>query len=157
MIWWINRYKADDIIVRLGLNDLSQTNEDTSDHLVSEIILHPGFNKRTRENNIAILVLKIRANPSDYIRPICLPTGRLVPGQMTFVAGWGATHNSGAPNDVLMETTLPVWRTELCNQTLDRAISSLQFCAGWKSGEKDTCAVSNFTRLKTLIKINKIK
>ena len=135
------RFKAEDIIVRLGTHDLSQPSEDAVDQSVAEIILHNAFNKRTRENNIAILKLASRVRPSEYIRSICLPTGRLIPGQMAFVVGWGATRNPGPASDILMETALPIWRTQICNDTLDRAIYPTQVCAGWKSGDKDTCPV----------------
>ena len=133
--------KPEDITVRLGAHDLTQGSDGAVNATVEEILLHSNFSRKNKENDIAILRLSTPIQSSDFVRPICLPTASLQPGQVAFVTGWGATQNRGPHSEVLMETKLPIWRNNLCSQALQMNITSGQVCAGWKDGEKDSCTV----------------
>ena len=68
------QFKQEDIRVKLGEYDFSQTGE-TGDETftVARMKLHEGYNEVTYENDIAIIRLDRPATFSDSIWPICLP------------------------------------------------------------------------------------
>lgn len=67
------------------------------DIAVAEIFEHEAYNPRSlsKENDIAVIRLARKVSYSEYIRPICLPTGNI--GNTSLdnvnftVAGWGRT------------------------------------------------------------------
>lgn len=47
-------------------------NSDVQDRDISKIMIHPQFNSRTHNNNIAVLKFNVPVDITDYIRPVCL-------------------------------------------------------------------------------------
>lgn len=60
--------------VRLGDQNLA-TNEDgagPADYEIDQIITHPGYNPRFKENDIALIKLKTEVVFTEFVRPACL-------------------------------------------------------------------------------------
>jgi secreted trypsin-like serine protease len=109
---------------------------------VQAIIVHPGWNDDTMENDIALL--KTAGSASDGV-PIKLvqkgATGQLYDGVIGFVSGWGQTREGGANSDVLRHVGVQVVPRVTCNarEAYNGAIKKSMFCAGFQEGNKDAC------------------
>lgn len=72
----IFRGRSNKLKVRLGEWDLSTNDEPfkPKDYYISEVIIHPGFNPKTYQNDIAILKLSTTVDLSSFpsIRSACI-------------------------------------------------------------------------------------
>jgi len=63
-----------DTVVRLGEYNFKTNNETRfTNHVITDIRLHPDYEQSTHANDIAILRLKEPAKYNAYVQPICLP------------------------------------------------------------------------------------
>ena len=137
--------------IRLGEHQLNTQDETliTKDFNVDRIVVHPDYNSPSRySNDIALLRLSEDADLSVYT-PACLPaTDQDYTGQLSTVAGWGATLEGGVTAHILQELEgLKVLSDEQCRGRLgSSAISSDMLCAGGKKGE-DACQAEISTAL----------
>lgn len=147
----------------VGRSDISQAplSEQRS---VSEIIVHPGYNRDTFDNDIAVLRM-IDAVPNA--QPLALPatpagalsssqtlddaSGDLVlpgvysnaeisaPGDVHRILGWGATSStsSNQSTDQLRAAHLEVFSQRLCINS--GSLNQTTFCAGELDGSVDSC------------------
>ncbi|KAL2096310.1 hypothetical protein ACEWY4_008458 [Coilia grayii] len=145
--------------VLLGLLDLQRPLQ-ASSHAVAQLILHPRFDPRNYNHDIALLRLARPAPPTPHTRPLCLPPpwheGQPPvppPHTLGLVAGWGvvagngsagAGEGEGGVSDVLRYVKLPVVEQTECESSYAARshsynISSGMFCAGFYEGGRDTC------------------
>ena len=74
--------------VRLGEYEFSKASNYRRDFAVDTIFVHEDYNRRTHQNDIALIRLKEKATFNDIIWPICLPPSNTVlEGQSAYVAG----------------------------------------------------------------------
>lgn len=104
---------------------------------VSKIIAHSGYDGR--QHDIAVLVLAEDAPYTDFIRPVCLPSGDLDPTATFTASGWGVIPFDGHYSDTKKILLLPNWGIAECKA----AYSSIDLpdgiiCAGGEEGV-DTC------------------
>ncbi|XP_026832533.1 spaetzle-processing enzyme-like [Drosophila erecta] len=101
-------------------------------------------NSVDQQNDIALVRLKRSVSYTDYVRPICLPTGDLI--QNHFVdygmdaAGWGLTENR-QPSPTKLKVTVNVLNRTICQEKYSSfkvKLSDTQLCAGGMKGI-DTC------------------
>ncbi|XP_064292878.1 phenoloxidase-activating enzyme 1-like [Plodia interpunctella] len=61
--------------------------------VIQKIFVHPGFrkNRKLSGNDLAILMLEAEAPYTDFIRPVCLPSGILDDQTLFYASGFGAT------------------------------------------------------------------
>lgn len=141
-----------------GTTDISINTDDSNSEIqVVQKIFLPGeetetgigtFNKRTLENDIALLQLSdsnvdLSSNKRQSIR---FPSLREVgwayePYTAVYTAGWGRTEALLASKK-LMEVRLPLVEKTLCQSKYERygdQISAGMICAGFVSGEYDAC------------------
>nr|ABZ79474.1 trypsin-like protease [Muljarus japonicus] len=109
------------VYLALTVGDHDQTNRNKPEYhrvyLVDKIIEHEGWNERTVEHDIAILVTKERMQLSQHARPICLPNRQPnIVGQHVKVAGWGKTAFQGHTSPVLLKVSLKVIDIKFCNE-----------------------------------------
>ncbi|XP_015592174.1 proclotting enzyme isoform X2 [Cephus cinctus] len=137
----VYRYKAREIIVRLGEYDFSVPEETRSlDFRVTEIRQHLDFNPFTYEHDIAILKIHRPTIFNSYIWPICLPpTGLSFENKSAIVTGWGTQYYGGPASAVLMEVAVPVWPQHKCARTFTQRIPETAMCAGAYEGGRDSC------------------
>ncbi|CAH0598200.1 unnamed protein product [Chrysodeixis includens] len=104
---------------------------------IEDITVHPGYDGK--EHDIAILRLKEEAPYTDFIRPVCLPSGDLAKNTQFFAAGWGEIPNKGYYSHVKKIIPLPYWTREECQATYKyNVIPEHVICAGGQEGI-DTC------------------
>jgi hypothetical protein len=112
---------------------------------VSEVIPHPGYNKNTFENDIALLRVTGAINCTDC-KPIKLMTAKNVsegytdPGKMAWITGWGITF-AGSTNlpPVLKKAQVPIVSNSTA-ATVWTTIPSTDIMAGYLNGNKDACS-----------------
>lgn len=113
-------------------------------YLVSDVIVHPGFNSSTHENDIALLKI---AGPISYpnAKPIKLisadnvTAGFTDPGVMSWVTGWGLTNvNPEIFPNTLQKVQLPIV-SNMQAATVWGNIPYTDIMAGFLNGNKDAC------------------
>ncbi|XP_025831834.1 serine protease persephone-like isoform X2 [Agrilus planipennis] len=131
--------------VRLGKIDVHGNSDNlvAEDYRISTTFIHPEYNRRKREHDIALLRLKKRVKNTDYIHPACLFTKPENP-EKVIVTGWGSTsYNDYKGSNVLQKAVLHSVPNTHCNQTyfsrLSQVITPSQLCAGSKDASTDTC------------------
>lgn len=96
---------------------------------------------------MALLILTKNLEINLRVRPIPLSKEEPKQGATAIASGWGQTHNSSSsliPNFV----ELPILPRETCNNCYPGLITPRMICAGYMSGEHDTCNV-----LETMVNI----
>lgn len=106
---------------------------------VQQIIVHPGWNPTSNDNDIALLQL---AQPINDVTPVVLAqqsdAAIFEPGDIARVMGWGAIWSSGPSSDVLLQVDLPIVAQETCNNVYG-TITDRMICAGVPQGGIDSC------------------
>ncbi|ODM90663.1 Serine protease snake [Orchesella cincta] len=139
-------------IVLLGDRRLSTRQDATRiERKVLEIYVHPEYKAPLQYNDIAIIKLESDVPFSRSVLPACLPdpADRLDRTLSVEVSGWGQTGAFDGPSDKLQSTFLKKIDTHDCasyfdsdgtnKQRLPNGILRSQWCAGDKTGLRDTC------------------
>ncbi|OQV11796.1 putative Serine proteinase stubble [Hypsibius exemplaris] len=143
----VAKVRGEDLIVRLGEFDVSETTEPPyQDIHVKKVIIHGDYHSGTLRNDIALLVLDQPAVMNSYIRPVCLPPAIDFTAMTCTVSGWGKNSPNGQFSTVLKEVDVPVIERTQCQSMLRNAqelgpIFNLHdsfLCAG--QAGKDACA-----------------
>lgn len=124
--------------VVIGRHRLSSTEGETRE--VDLAIRHPGFNRSSMDNDLALLHLST---------PSTAPKAKLVASRQApsvavdaevTVVGWGKTEQTGASSDVLREVSVSILSNALCKTfTYYGRVTDNQICAGLVEGSKDSC------------------
>ncbi|KFB42205.1 AGAP006120-PA-like protein [Anopheles sinensis] len=132
------------LFVRLGEHNLQQADGTEIEFRVELSIKHPRYDKKTVDNDVALLKLPREVEPSNFIGYACLPMRyqALPTGHTCTIIGWGKKrHNDEAGTDILHEAEVPIVPNERCRAVYhDYTITKNMFCAGHKRGRIDTCA-----------------
>lgn len=108
---------------------------------ISHVIVHPGYQKSTYRDNIALLVLKSKIKYSVTSQPICLPESWSVTSNDGILVGWGKT--AGQTETPFRQQTLflPIVTLRQCEKIYGKTlpISDEQICAGGERGQ-DACS-----------------
>ncbi|XP_055607795.1 uncharacterized protein LOC129755375 [Uranotaenia lowii] len=132
------------LFVRLGEHHLQQTDGTEIEFRIEFSIKHPRYDKKTVDNDVALLRLPREVERSSFVGYACLPE-RYQPlpiGHTCTIIGWGKKrHSDDAGTDVLHEAEVPIITNERCRAVYhDYTITKNMFCAGHKRGRVDTCA-----------------
>jgi len=129
--------------VRVGEWDLSDQDNYSVELPVTSIVAHPNFRPNGFYNDVAIFTLKQPVQFSQYIQPICLPTGRYSKEDFThtlpLALGWGTTYYDGEEVPILRGVPLPVWTNRDCDAAYFQPITEVFLCAGYADGGRDAC------------------
>uniref|UniRef100_A0A3Q3N6V0 Peptidase S1 domain-containing protein n=1 Tax=Mastacembelus armatus TaxID=205130 RepID=A0A3Q3N6V0_9TELE len=114
------------------------TGRNTQSTHVSKVISHPDYNTRTKENDVALLMLQQPLVFNKFVRPIDIWMSPLPEFITCTVTGWGSTRESedGYPLPQMNVTVLP---PDVCKQMYSGKITSSMFCAGKDRGGADAC------------------
>lgn len=105
---------------------------------VSRIVLHPGWDATTFDNDVAVLEL---ATPITGVPVATLATTDGPAGGNMLVTGWGRTSEGGTGANTLQAVTVPMVTTANCNDanSYDGQITARMLCAGRDAGGQDSC------------------
>ncbi len=150
----IVQLRRDVLIVRTGTHDLTRDGRDLA---VTEMIVHPKFDRDEMSNDIALLKL---ASPADVARQYLAPRGMaadlIKPPRLATTMGFGLTTPlalgvtreeiaKGKRSDLLKQADVPIVDKAKCiaGYRKRRPIASLDsegtFCAGHDEGGTDAC------------------
>ncbi|XP_050305448.1 phenoloxidase-activating factor 3-like [Anthonomus grandis grandis] len=108
---------------------------------ISHVIVHPGYEKQTYSNNIALLALKSKIKYGVTTQPICLPESWSVTGTNAVLIGWGKTAGQTETPYNQQHLFLPITSLSQCDKVYGKTlpITDDQICAGGQSGQ-DACS-----------------
>ena len=110
---------------------------------VDTIVVHPRYNERTSENDIALLrlVVPVGAPPLPVVTR-ARETALAAAGTLATAIGWGDTLVKGARFPVdLRKVQVPIVTNRVCNGPRAYAgdVAAKMVCAGFAAGGKDSC------------------
>ncbi len=110
---------------------------------VTNIVIHPGFDNNTFDNDVAIWTLE--TNVTGVASPVLVGTADPATGTKLTVTGWGDTNpNVGGGccfPKALRQVKVPLASRSNCNDanSYQGGITARMFCAGFNGGGKDSC------------------
>ncbi|XP_055344002.1 chymotrypsin B-like [Paramacrobiotus metropolitanus] len=153
--------------VVIGVNNLEDAMRNTSKVLrVVKVVKHPSYDKRTTNNDVALLKLEKQLNFDSKVQPICLPTHdahdtRLAANvdystgrKACFVAGWGLLREQeqlgsrapgttiGGGSNRLSQVAVDMFTDRECTQYLAKVgitYTDKMICLGFPQGGADSC------------------
>lgn len=140
----VKKIKFQRLVARLGEYDVS-TNLDCLQGIcsetlhiqISDIFVHPDYD--TRDHDIAVLRLVNAAPYTDFIRPICLPSGDIRSDVTFYAAGWGVKPSTHLYSNLKKIIPLPYYSRRQCQSAYSELnLPTEVICAGGEEGI-DTC------------------
>lgn len=114
--------------------------------MADTVIVHPDYDSKTLENDLALIKLKTPVPYRDDIRPICLPHFKEdFTGMDGYATGWGLTDfDKRQLPDTLQVVKLPIISNKRCRSMYKRGghekiITDMDLCAGYAKGGMDAC------------------
>lgn len=134
----VERAPASDFQVLAGTNDRASGGTRVA---VSRVVVHPRYDRRTEDNDIALLQLAspLRQTP---VRPITAAQEArfAAPGTQATITGWGATREGGGSPRRLQEARVPIRPQAYCRRHLGAGdVTARMLCAGLNRGGVDSC------------------
>ncbi|XP_035846915.1 enteropeptidase [Sander lucioperca] len=127
----------------LGLHAQSDSGSaDVQTRRIDRIVIHPQYNRQTKQADIAMMHLQQPISFTQLIQPVCLPADGqdFTAGTRCWIAGWGRTAEQGPLPDWLQQVELPLLsQTECEDQLPEYSITSSMVCAGRPEGGVDAC------------------
>uniref|UniRef100_A0A7G3AXF1 Putative serine protease n=1 Tax=Lutzomyia longipalpis TaxID=7200 RepID=A0A7G3AXF1_LUTLO len=136
------RISVSDIRVVGGNLLLTEQTQNTFTSDVARLIIHPGYNRNTYADDIAILILKtiVPASHSSF-RPITLRSVPVDSNTTCEISGWGHTSENGQGSNSLLTANVSIIDFNVCNNAYGNSLRSGMICAGRMQGGVDTCQV----------------
>ncbi|KXN67075.1 trypsin-like serine protease [Conidiobolus coronatus NRRL 28638] len=139
-----NRGQNDQWQVKVHRHNLTKSDaeENGKTYNVIKRTIHPDYDLFRVRNDIAIW--KIDA-PSSSEKLLELDEGSLGEDNSSLLTtiGWGRLQFQGVLSDILMEVKLPIFDPPQCTQNYAKVNlkvnNTLQICAGYPEGKKDSC------------------
>uniref|UniRef100_A0A4X2M6R0 trypsin n=1 Tax=Vombatus ursinus TaxID=29139 RepID=A0A4X2M6R0_VOMUR len=129
----------------LGENDIRVPEGNEQFIHAAKVILHPGFNRKTMDNDIMLIKLKTPAILSRQVAPIALPHSCASTGTRCLISGWGNTLSHGGESHCHLDDIkkpriqmlLLIFTSYVASYP--RRVTKNMVCAGFLEGRKDTC------------------
>ena len=120
--------------------------------LVDRILMHPNYNRRSGENDIALVAFSdsISIGNNNYFVPACVPAGRNdYSGIMGKMAAWGSSDlgpsNTRIKNNRICKADMPILSNDVCDRDTSHTgkITKNMMCAGYITPSNSlSCVVS---------------
>ncbi|XP_075763039.1 trypsin-like isoform X1 [Pelodiscus sinensis] len=128
--------------VRVHLGDYNlRTNEGTEQfRRVKNVIVHPEYNRRPRDNDFMLLELDEPAELNNDVKTISLATQCPAPGTKCIMSGWGSITSPQLtfPNELQCVELYSVSQ-DSCKERYRGLITENMLCAGVEEGGRDSC------------------
>jgi len=103
-----------------------------------QVFVHPGYNKSTMDNDLALVKLDSPMKDSNCVSSVCLPEAGqdVAPGTKCWISGWGTLRSGGSQPNVLQQAEVTTMSNEQCvsNYSYTRSqIGSSMLCAQGRS------------------------
>ncbi|KAJ8736119.1 hypothetical protein PYW08_006775 [Mythimna loreyi] len=113
-------------------------------HNVNANIIHPEYNRNTKNADIAVLRTNSAFSFNNNVRAASIAGSNynLGDNQVVWAAGWGATSNGGLPVSQLRHVELRTVNQATCRNIYamrGRHINDNMLCSGWPNGGRDQC------------------
>ena len=133
-----NVLPAEDIQLAVGQLYLSEV---STYYAAEQVIVHPGYDGWTMENDIALIRLAQALPESAPTLSLNDDSQVPVPGTDAVVAGWGTLSSGGGSPDRLHKVTVPIVSLEKANdpKAYGGSILPNMLAAGFTEGGKDSC------------------
>ncbi|EFX79657.1 hypothetical protein DAPPUDRAFT_104231 [Daphnia pulex] len=130
------------LIVGLGMhNQRSDPNDAEQIRRVTRVVYHKEYNRKTEQNDVAVLTVDPPITYSSAISPVCLPAAKTTADQFAgkdaAIMGWGTLQSGGSQPDELQQATVQIIPNADCNAQYNGKITNQQLCAS--APGKDTC------------------
>jgi len=137
------------LTIYAGFTNLSSPGTKLQYRSVAEIIVHPGYNASTADNDVALVRLSTPFNlttAGDHIKPIELisnfgvSSGWFDHGTMCTITGWGTLTSGGDGPDILQKAQVPVVNKTTSGINYPSTwITDNMVLAGYVAGGIDAC------------------
>ncbi|KAF2895873.1 hypothetical protein ILUMI_10308 [Ignelater luminosus] len=114
------------------ITDFKYCSEPVRRFKVNKIIKHHNYNKASGSDDIALIQLQDIVTYSEFISPICLPTG-IAPSFESFVpvvAGWGTTIKNDSSSNQLKAAQISLLSADECRKKIQNSkpLNTNEFC-----------------------------
>lgn len=128
--------------IKLGEHDIRKKSPVEQKHAIDKIIMHPGYDADSANNDMALLRLKKKASINKFVRPACFPDASVnfSPGEECYITGWGALKTGGSSPRILQQAKIPLVSQTECIRAMGKSdITRSMFCAGYDNKKIDSC------------------
>ncbi|XP_042533001.1 anionic trypsin-2-like isoform X1 [Dipodomys spectabilis] len=128
------------IQVRLGEHNIKVIEGDEQFIEAAKIIPHPGFNRKSADNDIMLIKLSSPASLNSQVAPVALPTSCAPAGTECLISGWGNILRLGVYKPSLLQCLdAPLLSQSVCEAAYPGKVTNNMVCAGFLEGGKDSC------------------
>lgn len=107
---------------------------------VNRISIHPNYNSRNNDNDVAVLTTSTSFTFSSKIAAIELLSSRPATRTEAKVSGWGTTrYGASYVEQYLREVRVPIVDQNTCRSRYGSYLTDRMICAGLSTGGKDSC------------------
>jgi len=138
------------VLVGILYSSLDTQQDHQQSLIVEKFIKHPEYNSRTYKNDIGLVLVRSPYGQgiwwSDYVLPVCLPKHSYdhfyKENTEGTVSGWGLVEEGDSDQaTVLQHVDIEVQDLTECQDSYSTTlVTENQFCAGQRSGGRDSCS-----------------
>ncbi|XP_061875756.1 trypsin-like [Colius striatus] len=126
--------------LRLGENNLQQSEGTEQNRLVAKVIPHPAFNPSTLDSDLMLLKLQRPVELTRAVRPLPLPRSCAPPGSSCLVSGWGTvTSPQVTLPRLLVCADVELLSAAACRRSYPQRVTDNMLCAGVRDQRVDSC------------------
>jgi secreted trypsin-like serine protease len=138
----VDTVKPNQLAVVAGAHNMKVLEPTQQRRDVASFAVHPSWNSRNINNDIAVLTLSEPLELNDVVKVISIAPQGIEPSGPALGTGWGLTENGGSvPPDALQEVQLKVFPRSRCQliYSIINPINKTMMCANSPGEHKGAC------------------